>query len=86
MTTPPDAPVKNKGGRPRKAVTLDQKERNERRKIRLERSGGRTVRAALNAAEATALDLIRARDGHTTDRDAIGSALLRDAKRRVPKG
>lgn len=80
----PAAPPKNKGGRPKKlGPLLTPAERQARRAEKVARSGGRIIKAALSADEASALDAIRARDGHTTDRAAIGAALLRDAKRRV---
>lgn len=77
-----DAP-KNKGGRPKKlGPLLTPAERQARRAAKVARSGGRIMKVALSAEEASALDQIRARDGHTTDLAAIGAALLREAKRK----
>lgn len=85
MIHPPPPIPKNKGGRPPKAgPLLTQAERNNRYKAKLERAGGRTVRAALRGDEASALDAIMERQGITVERDAIAWAIMR-AARRVPK-
>lgn len=80
------APIKtvNKGGRPKKAgPLLTMKERNTRRKAKLERSGGRTLPVALSAEECAALETLKARHGLTKDRDVIGLALILGAKGRA---